>query len=158
MERIGEVYHIEGSVGESSPLFTVDLPNDEIVLIDLGKMTILSSIGIKNWISWMSMRPENCRLKFYNCPIVILDQASTVLGFLPRATSIESFKAPYLCDNCGAERLLDIKRGAEYEYTTTTAPMKIELPKSILCHKCRNSMEIDFIPERYLIFLKEPRI
>lgn len=145
---------VEGTISETSTVFNVKFEQDQPAFIDLGGVTIINSVGVKNWINWISRANGKSVIHFFNCPFVIVNQASTVHGFMPRFAFIESFRAPYVCPKCTKETIVTLNRPTDYDYATDSSPKKINLPTSYVCEKCKLEMEPDFTEEKHLAFLK----
>ncbi|MGE4133543.1 MAG: hypothetical protein AB7F86_18045 [Bdellovibrionales bacterium] len=145
---------ITGSIGENSPFYTVPLGGLKEIVMDLAGVTSINSIGIKNWILWTLRIPKDCEVKLINCPFVIATQASMVVGFAPPNMKLESINMPFVCETCGAEQILLVNRGREYEYASGDTPAKIALPEGLPCPKCKDQlMEPDFLLEKTFKFL-----
>ncbi len=145
---------IEGQLGESSPFFSFPLKDVKEVVIDMKDMTFMNSIGVKQWILWTVKIPKDCHVTLSNCPLMIITQASQVLGFTTPAIVIESIRMPYVCNACGAEEVRLIKRGVEYDYRSPLGPAKVSLDNNPICSKCgKPDLEADLIVEKSFKFL-----
>ena len=147
-----EVY-IEGPLGEVSPLFSQEVRGLTRLVIDGEKMTYMNSIGVKNWIMWTTRITKNCQFVLRKVPLLMINQASQVLGFLPEHGIVESFNAPYICESCNTEVMVLLVNGRDFEYPTSTATSKINLPKRA-CPKCKAVMEPDFMESKVFMFLE----
>lgn len=146
---------MEGPIGESCLLFTIKLDQVTQINLDMSKVTSINSIGVKHWIMWTLRIPRNCLVAIINCPYVIVSQASTVVGFVTPAFKIESFRAPFTCEDCSHEEICLLSRGKEYEYAISGSAPNLALPEDMICGKCRKGkMEPDFLPEKTFKFLK----
>ena len=145
---------VDGAVGETTSLFTLPIKEVTELTVDLDGVTYISSFGVKNWIIWTLKIPAKCSVKLINCPFVIASQASNVVGFMIPNMIIESFKAPYVCDSCDYEGLYLVKNGADYSYSTSTHPRRINLPSNLECPKCKKpSYNNDLLIEKTFKFL-----
>jgi hypothetical protein len=145
---------LEGPVGEYTPLFTLPIKEAKEVRVDMTKTTYINSVGVKHWILWTSRIPRDCEVKLFNCPFVIVSQANIVMGFLVPQIKVESFRAPFVCEDCNYEEIRTLSRGQEYEYATPMIPAKLNLPEHFNCPKCKkDSVEPDFMPEKAFKFL-----
>jgi hypothetical protein len=149
------VVEMEGPIGETTPLFTLKLEGTTQLTLDMSKVTQINSIGVKHWITWTLRIPSDCKVSIVNCPYVIASQASMVVGFITPAMKIESFRAPFVCENCNYEEIHLTTRGKEYEYPANGVDAKINLPQELVCSKCRKGkLEPDFLIEKTFKFLK----
>jgi hypothetical protein len=145
---------LDGAIGESTPLFTTPISDATEITLDMKDVTYINSVGVKEWIIWTNRIPKTVTAKMTNCPFVIANQASMVVGFVTPNLRIESFKAPYLCNGCGTEEQVLFTRGKEFEYAKPPEHRQINIPENRPCPKCRKSdMEPDFIPEKVFNFL-----
>ena len=143
---------LDGAVGEGSPLFLQDVRGLTQISMDLEKMTYINSVGVKAWIQWTMRIPATCKFTLKNLPIMMINQASTVLGFLPKHAVIESFFAPFVCPKCNAESNALLSKGKEYDYPQAGGAKLINLP-TLPCPKCRADMEADFTTAKTFAFL-----
>jgi len=146
---------LEGAVGESMPLFSMPLAQVTELIMDMSLVTYINSIGVKHWILWTNKIPRTCQVKLINCPFVIASQASQVIGFMKNNMSVESIRAPFVCESCGHEEMHLATRGVEYEYPTAQAPHKVQLNDKMTCSKCKTGrLEPDFLIEKTFKFLE----
>jgi hypothetical protein len=152
--KIGTTFQIsvEGSVGEGAAIFAHDLRGATKVELNLEKLTYINSVGVKAWIQWLMHVPASAPVIIKNAPLVIVNQASTVSGFLPLHAEIESFTAPFICPKCDTESNALLSRGKDYEYATKQAASTISV-STVLCAKCRATTEPDFMPAKVFAFL-----
>jgi hypothetical protein len=145
---------IEGAIGESTPMFTLPLENTKEITLELGKVTYINSIGVRQWILWTMKIPRDCKVKMMNCPFVFASQASMVVGFTTKNMTIESLRLPYACENCGFEDTYLAERGKDYEYPLPGQPARVSAPDRRECPKCKTvQLEPDFFREKTFKFL-----
>ncbi len=144
---------LEGPISEKTAIFDYNISQATEVDINMEKVTFINSIGVKNWINWAINLSPRCRVSLRKCPYVIVNQVNIVQGFLPHNAKIESFIAPYLCDQCGLEAHILTERGKDYEYATETHPKFARVMTNLPCTKCKGIMEPDFIVEKTFSFL-----
>lgn len=144
----------EGQLVETSDLYSFTLSGSENLTIDLEKVTTISSIGIKNWISWSDRLPKKNPIKMKSCPTIIVNQASMVVGFVPANTTIESWRAFFICESCSHEDEILLLRGTHYQYPADGGSPSVTIPKDATCSKCKTGkLEPDFLPEKIFKFL-----
>jgi hypothetical protein len=115
------------------------------IAIDLSRVTRISSTGVREWIDLMRMIDGRCRIALVACSPASVTQLNLIANFRGRAR-VESFLAPYMCSDCGAERDLLVET-AEAVTLTTLPPVP--------CGCCDGDMELAELPERYLTFLMD---
>jgi hypothetical protein len=149
---------IVGPIGETSDLFTANLEKIKVLTIDFKELTYINSIGIRSWILWKSSSrfPVNISVVAINCPTVIINQASTVVGYFDSRFTIASLLAPYNCESCQYEEAVLWSLGADYQYATDTKPYSISPHAIKKCPKCGEIMELDVIHDKFFKFLNRP--
>ena len=85
----------------------------------------ISSDSVQRWIEFMRGL-DMVRRSLLECPISFIHQANLITNLLERQ-EVESFFAPYACDNCGLEeeKLIDVA-------ATSTAASGARRPTSLL--------------------------
>ncbi|MCK5882833.1 MAG: hypothetical protein KAG61_04030 [Bacteriovoracaceae bacterium] len=113
-------------------------------VFDFNKIGLLNSCGIREWISFLEGIPGDVQVTYKNCPQIIIEQMNMVHGFIKEGAKIETFYAPYYCEDCDSETkvLLQTENITEFH-----------APK-INCDKCSKEMEFDAIEAQYFNFLK----
>ena len=145
---------IEGAIGESTPFFLRPLKEVVSIDLDMSKVTYINSVGVKQWILWTMKIPKGCIVTLRNCPYVIVSQAGIVLGFITPNMRIASFRAPYICEDCGFEEVRLLEMGKDYFYSTATEPKRVHLNPDNICVKCKSTnVEHDFLIDKTFKFL-----
>ncbi|MBX3023020.1 MAG: hypothetical protein KF799_15195 [Bdellovibrionales bacterium] len=143
---------IEGAIGEGSTIFAQDVRDATRIVMNAEKMTYINSIGVKNWILWTVRIPKSCAFILTKAPLVMINQASTVVGFMPPSGQVESFNAPFVCPQCDTEKMVLLTAGKDYHYATADKPSRLNLP-TINCAKCAVPLEPDFVEAKVFAFL-----
>jgi hypothetical protein len=138
-------FYFEGSIDESFSTFNVKPHQNKGVKIDFAKVTSINSIGIRNWISWVSSSP-GISFTFLNCPVCVVEQINNVKGFIPENSVIESFFVPYYSEHTGEEKheLYKINKDFQPGKTPVVKPIKDSTGKN---------MDLDVYPQKYFKFL-----
>jgi hypothetical protein len=115
------------------------------VVLQLGEVTRLSSVGVREWIDFVSGLDRVSELVFSHCSTAVVGQLNTVSSFRG-AAAIRSFYAPFRCEPCDRDelRLIDVQ---------THRPAVDRVPR-FPCVDCGASMKLDDLPGRYLAFLQ----
>lgn len=147
---------LAGYIGETSPLFEVSLHKIERLIIDLGKVKYINSVGIKNWILWMREIPKECQLLLQRVPPSVVNQVNVVAGFIPPHAVIESVLVPYFCDTCSKEETILYELGKNYTPYSMVAEGKVIHPEDTHCGKpdCRFSTAV--LESKFFKFIKQP--
>lgn len=115
------------------------------VIFDMRHLTLIASIGVGKWVSFLRGIPEEVEYEFVHCSVGFCVQASYLTDMLGRG-EITSFFAPYFCAHCtcDVERELDAA-------SLRTDPLEIPV---MHCAVCGQKLEFEDLPERYFKFLK----
>ena len=146
VEELSSVtFFFEGSIDESFASFSLKPHPNKGVKIDFEKIKSINSIGVRNWIQWLSSAP-GVKFTFQKCPVCVIEQVNNVKGFAPLSTVIESFFVPYYSEETGEEKhelyLLD------RDYKMGSTP-NIKVIKDSTGRK----MELDVYPQKYFKFI-----
>jgi anti-anti-sigma regulatory factor len=116
------------------------------VVFDLGAIRRIDSAGVREWISFLRELAGVEPLVFVRCSPPFVTQLNLIFNFRGNAT-IESFLAPYVCPACDHEdeKLLNVKT----DFPDGAASKLPQFP----CVKCKTTMELDDLPDRYTYFL-----
>lgn len=140
------VLELKGNVDEDASFVAPDLGPASTVTLDLEGVTAINSVGIREWIKWIKAFPANTTLAVRRCPKIIVDQINMVAGFLPPATTVQSFYVPYYSDNSGSEKMVLFENGREYQGGKLTPPAEVK-------DESGEPMEMDVIEAKYFKFL-----
>ena len=120
------------------------------VSIDLGQVSSINSVGIRNWLVWFSTFDASASFVFQNCPVPVVMQMNMVEGFLPAGAVVESFFVPYYCESCDDEIRKNSKNGKDIILVGGKA--EIKSPGHDKCEKgCE--LELDVNENKYFRFL-----
>ncbi len=147
--------NFEGPIGESANFFLLPFAGLKEIHLNLEKATYMNSVGVKHWINWAAKIPGQLKVILKKAPHLVANQASMVVGFLPKNFILESFFAPYVCPECEEETVLEFKESVNYKRMTHDQAHWFKLPEPI-CTKCptKPKLESDFLPEKLFGFLK----
>lgn len=137
------VIELIGAIDEDADFKELLGLEQKTIVFDFDKVSMINSCGIREWIKFLEKLPEAIHIVYKNCPQIIIEQINMVHGFFRKGASIESFYAPYYCEECGKEH---------------KAPLKAEQVKNrkapkIDCPVCGKEMDFDAIEAQYFSFL-----
>lgn len=139
---------LSGSIDETAGLLELlGHARDGRLALDLGGVTFINSLGVRDWIRMQSAATERgIQLELHRVAEVIVHQLNMILA--TRGTSrVSSFFAPYSCDSCGREDTLLVDAVA-------FGPQLAQLqPPAMTCPECGSAMAFNDFPERYFSFL-----
>ena len=118
------------------------------VVYHLAEVRRINSCGVREWVNFVRDLPGVTELTFTHCSPAIVTQLNMIYNFRG-AASVRSFYAPYVCESCNTEeeRLLDVD--------THFANANVGDPPEFRCERCKQPLQFDDLPERYLSFLTE---
>lgn len=114
------------------------------LVLDLAGISLLNSLGVRNWILWLSSLDVEHDVMLINCSPAVVKQLNILEGFLNDRTKIETIFVPYFCEDCGFEenKLIEI-------------PKARPAVQELSCPKCGKGMELDMIESQFLAFIKK---
>ncbi|HLT28671.1 MAG TPA: protein kinase [Myxococcaceae bacterium] len=148
--RVGAITHVTlGGVIDETFTPEADLADLRgYVVLDLGRVSRISSFGVRNWSAFVAQPPPGAQgLFLINAPPVFVDQLNLVEGFAG-ASRLLSVLAPYRCRTCSADRLgfIDLAADAE-QIAGGEAP-----PRT--CAVCRGTLEFTDTPAEFFDYVR----
>lgn len=140
------VLKLDGTIDERfDPNLILSSARGRQLIFDLAGITRLTSFGIREWAHLMRKLDESSdQIFFADCSPAIVTQLNMVANFAGSARLV-SVRAPFYCDQCGAEESAHIDLSAG-------APDDVPL---LHCKACgAPEMEFDEDPDSYFIFPK----
>ena len=117
------------------------------VVIDLRGVRFINSVGVREWIVFLgSLTDRGKKVVLRNVSEPMVHQMSMVVEARGSA-EVESFCAPFLCDDCASERSLVI------DVAQNLNELKARRVPAQKCPDCGGTMRFDDFPNRYLLFL-----
>lgn len=104
----------------------------------------INSCGVREWTNFVSSLGKTTEIRYLNCRQIIIEQINMVHGFIPENASIESFYAPYFCEDLDKEYKILLKAS---EIVDKKAP-------TVKCPDGDHKMEFDAIEGQYFSFIK----
>jgi len=138
------IINFKGKIDEDSDFESLIKLQQKSYIFDFNDVSFINSCGIREWINFLEKLPQNLELTYKNCPQVIMEQMSMVHGFVRDGATIESFYAPYYCEEC------DIQQNV---LLTPSQIINGKAPGQ-QCSKCQNEMEFDDIEDQYFGIFK----
>jgi CheY-like chemotaxis protein len=115
------------------------------VIFDMRHLTLIASVGVGKWVTFLRSIPEQVEYKFVHCSVGFCVQASYLTDMMGRGKII-SFFAPYFCAHCTCE----VERELDADSFSSE---DLEVPE-MHCAVCGQKLEFEDLPERYFKFLK----
>jgi anti-anti-sigma regulatory factor len=143
----GEVVSLSGEVDDQATLSDLADTLGKRVTVDLGGVRFINSVGVREWIVFLgALNERGAKVILRNCSEPMVHQMSMVVE-ARGAAEVESFHAPFLCDDCASERSLVLPVAPNLE---ALRARKVPTQK---CPDCGGTMRFDDFPNRYLLFL-----
>jgi len=143
----GDLVTLTGEVDDQATLSDLTEQLGKKVTVDLKGVRFINSVGVREWIVFLgSLTEKGVAVVLRNCSEPMVHQMSMVVE--ARGTAeVESFCAPFLCDDCASERslVLDVQQNL--------AELKARRVPAQKCPDCGGTMRFDDFPNRYLLFL-----
>jgi len=123
-----------------------DLATAKSIVIDITKMTRMTSFGVRQWLNAMATLPKAVPIYLLGCPTFFVDQLNMVLNFGGPA-KVLTVVAPYTCTSCGVEsgETIDVLREGAGLVKGVVAHRE--------CQRCGGLLEFDETLESYFAFL-----
>jgi anti-anti-sigma regulatory factor len=142
-----DVVTLSGEVDDQATLSDLTEQLAKKVTVDLGGVRFINSVGVREWIVFLSgLGDRGAKVTLRNCSEPMVHQMSMVVEARGQA-EVESFHAPFLCDDCASERSMVLAVGPNLEALKSR---KVPAQK---CPDCGGTMHFDDFPNRYLLFL-----
>ncbi len=138
-EAAGTRVNLRGLITEKVELSADPIPAGQHVLIDVGEVTHLNSLGVRSWILFLdAVCAKSASVTLDRISPIMVFTASMISTFLSRA-KVRSYESPWVCDQCD-------------HATTLVHSVQDELPTNIACPKCKSAMEFDSDIDSYQTF------
>lgn len=97
---------LNGAIDEGLK-FPTDTAQITEVKINLGGVTMINSLGVKQWVRFLQTLKADTSVSISNCPTIIVNQMNLIPSFVSsRKTKVTSFFAPYFCPSCNKQHEL----------------------------------------------------
>ncbi|TNF23517.1 MAG: hypothetical protein EP329_27405 [Deltaproteobacteria bacterium] len=125
-------------------------PKTDTLLLDLGGVRRINSVGVRDWVVWLKSQRERYRhVVLFDCPPAIMNEVNLVRNFAEGAL-ITTFRAPYYCDRCGQESVQTLDAPAMIAQDVRKAP-------PFPCGKPACANALDDAEETYFAFFDDQR-
>ena len=142
----GNEFILKGEINEDLLIEELINHNSDIIKVNFENVAMINSCGVREWIKFVeAVSNAGSKVEYYNCPQIVVQQVNMVTGFVPSGGTVETFYAPYFCDDCENEDKTLLKSA---ELTGRSAP-------ELKCTKCGADSEIDAMEDVYLNFIPE---
>jgi len=136
---------LEGSIDDAANVLAVlDHAKNHQLALDLGGVRFINSIGVREWIHLLAAAAkQKTSISLHRVAVVLVHQLNLVPA--TRGAQIISFMAPYICEECDAER--------DFELTPAEATAGAKEPAR-QCIECKSEMVLRDPAAIYFAFLQ----
>lgn len=140
------VLTLNGQIDESFPQELHGLKPAGDMVINLDQVKMINSLGIREWIKFMSAI-SSAKIEFVKAPKIFIDQVNMVQGFITPNCKITSFYVPYFNEDSNAEKNVLYSQGKEFGegFLNVAGSVKGE---------DGSELELDVVEQKYFKFLK----
>ncbi len=142
-DRRQTTLRLAGPIDETASLHGVG-PILAPVVVDLGHVTLINSRGVREWVKFLRALTPRGSVSLRHCPACMVSQFNLVRGAASDVV-IESFDAPYACEACGHQDMLELEPAVHLPSGSD--------PPTFPCERCGGAMRFDDFPESYFMFL-----
>jgi hypothetical protein len=141
-KREPETYEFNGNIDHFFLAQDLPVSTEQLITLDLAKLKLINSCGVRELIRWLNSNPAYSEMKFINCPIFFVQQASMVKGIVNQKRKIFSFYAPYF-DSVANEEIPILLNYADI--------INYKAPSQMMPNR---DLSFDSIEEKYFNFIR----
>src|SRR5215468_7333412 len=134
VETRDDVLMVSGPIDESARLLELlDRSRDGRLVLDLGGVTFINSLGVRDWIRMQAAAHRTgVAIELRRVAEPVIHQLNMIIA--TRGARISSFFAPYACDGCGREESMLIDAIAHGQSLAELSP------PAMTCVECGSQM------------------
>ena len=137
---------LSGSIDEDADLTPIREVCDGQLVLDLGGVERINSVGVGEWIRTLQALPPSVEVTWVATSVALVSQLGMIANF--NATSrVRSFYAPYWCPRCDAEQ----------RFLLTPADVALGTPQ-FSCPRCQGPLEFDDIEADYFGAIRDLKV
>jgi len=115
-----------------------------LVKIDTKAVKRVNSTGVRQWVEFI--KNFDYKILHRNCSVSVIEQFNMVPQFFGKNSDIESFHAPYFCEECDEEHEILLVCEDSLNFSGR------EVIKDFKCPECHEELERDFDTEEFFRF------
>lgn len=138
-------YTFDGDVDENFRQADVPRLSARNINFILENVNNFNSVGIREWVYLVRDLSSLGQMFFKRCSVTMIDQINMVPDSLGNGV-VESFYAPYACDDHGETNRLLITKDHVAEIRSHVAP-------EMHCEKCKKKLVFDALEDAYFMFV-----
>lgn len=144
-----------GTIDEDVVFPNVSLEGVKTVALDLEGVRTINSVGIREWLNWITPISEKVELVLSRCPKALVFQFNMVEGFLPSRAKVLSFYVPYFCEKCDREDNVLFSVGQDIQIVGGVVQVTKDVKATSACKGPDCELEMDVTESKYFQFLKK---
>ena len=118
------------------------------LVLSFAKVTRGNSAGIVTWLKFM--KQIQTPVKYIDTPVWLVGQFNMIKGYFENSSYVESFQAPYYCEDGQHSKVLTLVIGKDLPVLDNYAGYQFSRQKID-----GKDYEIDFDPQQFLSFISE---
>lgn len=140
---------LSGIIDEHARLHEVVSNQQRRLVLDLGDITFINSLGVRDWIRFLAkLATDHIQLELVRVAEPLVHQFNMIVATRTGA-QVRSFFAPFACDACGLEKSICL------EVEPHLHDLRALRPPAVACPTCQSQMAFNDFPERYFSFLRD---
>jgi len=147
-QRDGDVrLALSGAIDEQADLSPITKYESGHMVLDLGQIKRINSVGVQAWIKTMKSIPNDVEVTWENVSTAMVMQLNMITNFSGKC-QVRSFFAPYYCTQCDTEHRFLLTVDGDLEHKQPVAPQ-------FNCPDCTTRLDFDDVEEDYMGALLE---
>jgi|GEM_PF-2936269 len=143
---------LSGKIDEKSIFPPLQNMNTSRLIVDFADVTTINSLGIQNWIDFLTTLRQPMQIVFANCPPCVVLQINMLENFMPQGGEIKSVLVPFYCNSCDREFTEKYHVGTDVELKGGN--ILLNKNSSTLCKDDSCDIETDINRDKFFHFLK----
>lgn len=138
---------LSGPIDEWADLTPITKYQSGHLVLDLGQINRINSVGVQAWIKTMKSIPDNVSVTWEHVSTAMVMQLNMIANFRGNS-EVRSFFAPYYCEKCDQEHRFLLTVEGDLKHKKPVAP-KFD------CPHCKKPLDFDDVEEDYMGALLE---
>lgn len=142
---------LSGSLDEKSQFPAITVAFAKTIILDLGEIKTVNSLGIQRWVNWLGTIPFDHQLRLINCAPSIVLQFNMIDSFLTGNSQVLSVMVPFFCNIHEEEFTVKFTIGNDLVIENG----RVEVVKNVTVCPQNDGCQVehDILPEKYFRFL-----
>jgi hypothetical protein len=141
--------NLDGRIDEDVQFPKINGASYEVIRIDLENIRGINSVGIREWIRWITPLSAATSVVLEHCPKTFVFNFTMIEGFLPTNAKVASFYVPFYSEERDAEITKLFHLGKEISVQNG----KVVIDPNAMTTDLPTDAEMDTAEEKYFRFL-----